>query len=67
MFKVGDTITRNLCGARMELLITEVAETSIFCGPWEFCKKTGLEIDDCLEWGPEYGRSGSYIEEITRE
>ena len=58
----GDTITRMLAGSiQMELKVTEVTDTKIICGAWEFDRATGAEIDDDLEWGPEYGATGSFL------
>lgn len=28
---------------------------------WKFCRKTGVEIDEELGWGPQFGRSGSFL------
>jgi len=44
----------------MELTVTAVTEDRIICGPWEFDKRTGAEIDEDFGWGP--GFSGSYIQ-----
>lgn len=57
--KVGDTVTRNLCGMEMELKVTEITENRIICGSWEFDKKSGAEIDEELGWGPTM--TGSFI------
>lgn len=60
--KVGDRVIRWLAGTiPMDLLITEVVAGRIICGSWEFDQRTGMEVDDTLEWGPIYGRTGSYI------
>lgn len=49
--KVGDTVTRILAGEiRMPLKVTAITETRIICGPWEFDKNTGGEIDEDLGW-----------------
>ena len=59
-YKIDDTVTRMICGVLpMELKITEMTEGLIICGPWEFSKKTGLEIDEALGW-TEY-KSGSHL------
>lgn len=63
--KVGDYVERDMCGVKMELKVTEVTDSRIICGPWEFDKLSGQEIDDELGWGPGTGRSGSFIKEIT--
>lgn len=60
--KVGDVVTRNMCGIKMPLTITEIKEDKIVCSLWEFDLKTGLEIDEDLGWGPAHGGSGSFIE-----
>jgi hypothetical protein len=60
--KVGDVVTRLLAGTiPQDLKVTEIADEKIVCGLWEFCRNTGLEIDDDLGWGPKYGTTGSYI------
>lgn len=59
---VGDKIDRR-CGdnaVMMTLTVTAVKDDRIACGDWEFDKATGLEIDDFLEWGPAYSKSGTY-------
>jgi hypothetical protein len=61
MFNVGDKVTRMMGGSiPMELTVTAVTEDRIICGPWEFDKRTGAEIDEDFGWGP--GFSGSYIQ-----
>lgn len=45
----------------MWLTVTEVRENKILCNRWEFDRETGAEIDDELQWGPEYGKSGSFL------
>ena len=59
--KVGDKVTRMLGGMPMILIVTKITEGMLICGPYQFDLKTGIEIDDALEWGPKYGRSGSFI------
>lgn len=63
--KAGDTVLRNLAGIPMKLRVTVVTAELIVCGPWTFDRATGIEIDDELDWGPKYGRSGSYIRELA--
>lgn len=46
--------TLRLIGARKAV--------TMHCGPWAFDAETGAEVDDELGWGPEYGRTGSFIE-----
>ena len=59
--KAGDLVTRVLGGSvRMQLRVTEVADTLIVCGPWQFSRATGAEVDEELGWG-ENG-SGSFLE-----
>lgn len=68
---VGEIVTRMLAGSvPMQLRISRVTETSLFCKPpdapdfpdeWEFDKATGAEIDDYLQWGPKFGRTGSFL------
>lgn len=45
----------------MWLTVTEVTESRIFCNRWEFDRETGAEVDHELGWGPEYGKSGSFL------
>jgi len=58
--KPGDIVTRNLCGAKMRLKITDITGDVISCGPWTFSKTTGAEIDEELGWDGKT-MSGSYI------
>jgi hypothetical protein len=59
---VGDTVLRWLGGMAepMRLRVTAVTEHRIICGPWEFDRATGAEIDDLLGWGPA-AATGSII------
>lgn len=62
--KVGDRIGRQFGGeggALMWLTVTDVDDKVIYCNLWMFDRETGAEIDHDLHWGPEYGRTGSYI------
>ena len=34
----------------MPLKVTDITETRIICGPWEFSRETGGEIDEELGW-----------------
>jgi len=52
--KVGDTVTRNMFGCIMDLVVTEVTDDRIICDTWEFDRATGLEIDDMLSGSPSY-------------
>ena len=56
---VGDLVTRDLCGVPMPLKVTAVTDERIICGPWEFDRATGAEIDEDLGWGPD--GTGSFI------
>lgn len=45
--RIGDEVTRMLAGViPMQLKITDITPERIICGPWEFDKQTGNEIDD---------------------
>ena len=52
---VGDNVFRWLAGIEvpMPLIVTEVTDERIICGPWEFDRITGAEIDELLGWGPK--------------
>ena len=52
--KVGDIVTRDMCGFIQELVITGVTDDRIICGDWEFDKETGVEIDDMLSCSPSF-------------
>jgi len=57
---VGDKVQRIMGGSiMMHLKVTEVTEKRIICGPWEFSRENGMEIDEDLGWN-ENG-SGSYL------
>ena len=66
--KVGDSVGRQLGegGSIMWLTVTEVDDDLIYCNLWTFDRKTGAEVDDELQWGPEYGRSGSFIVRVQQ-
>lgn len=49
----------------MTLVVTKLTKDRIVCGPWEFGRETGAEIDKYLKWGPL--RSGSYLESVAEE
>jgi hypothetical protein len=63
--KAGDTVSRILGDAPMELIVTEVDEQFIYCGPvgvgWKFDRETGIEVDEEISWGLEFGVVGSYL------
>lgn len=49
---VGDTVIRMLAGVMpMQLGVTEVTDDKIICGPWEFDRSSGQEIDELIS-GP---------------
>jgi len=50
----------------MKLRVTRVTDKRIICGSWKFCKRTGAEIDEDLDWGPPPLATGSYLLEITK-
>jgi hypothetical protein len=64
--RVGDKVGRQVAkdGPVMWLTVTHVEEDVIRCNLWTFDRATGAEIDHELQWGPEYGRTGSYITQI---
>lgn len=68
--RVGDKIGRQIgdgaFGDVMWLTVTEVTETEIHCNAWCFDRASGAEIDHDLQWGPEYGRTGSYIVRVQQ-
>ena len=48
--KIGDIVTRMLMGGiPMKIKITDITDLRIICGPWEFDKITGIEIDDEID------------------
>jgi hypothetical protein len=70
--KVGDRVLRKFPGSRdfesgttIELLVTEVDDELIYCGPkgagWSFDRATGIEVDHDLHWGPMYGVTGTLL------
>jgi len=68
--KIGDYVTRNLAGIKMQLRVTDLTDNLIVCGGtaashngWWFDRKTGAEVDAELGWGPVSGVTGSYLEE----
>jgi hypothetical protein len=65
---VGDTVLRWFggMGAPMRLRVTAVTEDRIICGPWEFHRATGAEIDDLLGWGPA-SATGSIIRGVSAD
>jgi hypothetical protein len=63
--KPGDKVRRVLGGAAMTLAVSAVDENSIHCGPpgvgWKFDRATGIEVDEEIGWGPQFGVAGSYL------
>ncbi len=58
--EVGDEVIRLLGGEiPMPLTVDKVTDALIICGPWEFDKKTGAEIDEELGWNTS--QTGSYL------
>ena len=48
--KPGDSVTRMFIGdITMGLKVTDITDSRIICGPWEFDKITGFEIDDEID------------------
>ena len=61
--RVGDQVIRWLGGeVPMKLVVTEVTSERIKCGPWEFDRRTGAEIDEDLGWGVK--GTGSFIQPV---
>ena len=77
--KVGDVVTRMLGGSvPSKHVVVEITEDRIKCdtypaggitdgGWWEFDRATGMEEDEGLMWGVEYGVTGSYLVESQKE
>jgi hypothetical protein len=64
--KVGTVVTRMLAGTiPMKLEVTQVDDNVIYCGKkgigYKFDRLTGAEVDEELEWGPEFGVTGSFL------
>lgn len=60
--KIGDSVVRMLAGKiPMALKVSDITDQRIICGPWEFDRVTGAEIDDDLGWGPPPAMTGSFI------
>lgn len=63
---IGDEVVRWLGGTiPMRLKITAITDDRIVCGPWEFDRVTGAEIDDELDWGPPPKMTGSYLDRVA--
>ena len=61
--QAGFRVHRLMAGSiPMTLTVTEVTERLIVCGGgWTFDRRTGIEIDEELGWGLDYGISGSQL------
>ena len=57
--QIGDQLIRNMGGIILPVKVTKITEDKIYCGAWEFDKRTGAEIDEDLNWGPH--GTGSYL------
>ena len=59
--KVGDGVIRLLAGViPMTLTVTKVTDEKVICGPWEFNRNNGAEIDLELGWDG-VNSTGSYL------
>lgn len=65
--KVGDYVIRYFgydpnpgshC-PQMRMIVTQVTDNKIHCGPWKFDRKTGGELEKELGWTAT--KTGSYI------
>ena len=57
---IGAKVTRIMAGQLMMYLkVSEVTEKRIICGPWEFSRENGMEIDEDLGW--DENGSGSWL------
>jgi hypothetical protein len=76
--KPGDHVLRQFpgehdfeSGFRMELVVTEIDDELIYCGPrgtgWSFDRATGAEVDHDLRWGPMYGITGTFLVGLAGE
>lgn len=59
--KIGDKVTRLVSSAQipMPLVVTEVEEHVLWCGPWKFSRRNGAEIDEVLGW--DETQTGSFL------
>lgn len=49
--KIGSVVTRLLAGdVPMQLKVTFVDDSYIYCGGWKFLKSNGAEVDEQLGW-----------------
>ncbi|HYK95253.1 MAG TPA: hypothetical protein VE011_05205 [Candidatus Dormibacteraeota bacterium] len=61
---VGDSVTRLLGGSiAMALVVTSVDDSFIYCGEdgWKFDRDSGVEVDEEIGWGPQFGITGSFL------
>lgn len=77
--KVGDRLNRMFGNGEfwMEMIVIDLVDANIICVPsaapsfpdkWTFDRATGAEVDVGLEWGPDFGKTGSYLKpKETRE
>jgi hypothetical protein len=64
--KVGDIVTRNLCGIKMKMYVTAVDDKLITAGMgWTFSRETGAEIDPELGWDER--ETGSFLMQVEGE
>jgi hypothetical protein len=64
--KVGDLVVRYLSSELLEqeLRVTRVDDARIYCGPYTFSRRNGIEIDEDPGWDPRdevFARSASFI------
>ena len=62
----GDEVIREISASKipMPLTVTEVTAERIICGPWEFHRETGGEIDEELGWDGVTG-TGSILRPVS--
>lgn len=77
--KVGDRVDRyHSDGFFMEMEVAAILENldllvcaavqpgrGLFMGGWTFDRQTGDEVDGDLQWGPKWGKTGTYLKEKT--
>jgi len=61
--QAGFRVHRLMAGSiPMTLTVTKVTEQLIVCGGgWTFDRRTGIEVDEELGWGVDYGITGSQL------
>ena len=51
----------------MPLFVTEIDERFLYCGKpgigWKFERDNGIEVDEDIGWGLEFGTVGTYLVE----